>query len=239
MRDLDWDGLRNVRDLGGLPTPLSRTGTTVVGRIARGPRRELMTTAGWSAAGQWGLRSIVDLRAEVESGRREGDPDAHVPGDVSITRAPTEDWDDPQFREVCLPVLDSPEYWQHNVRILPDLVRATLEAIAASTPGVLVHCSAGRDRTGMVAALLLANAGVAPADILADYGDSVRAMATGVEHGGPTADPQALFSPAQVEQWLGEVGVHVVEFAQRADAHMAELHLDPEVKQRLRAFLTE
>lgn len=61
----------------------------------------------------------------------------------------------PEFRAVCLPILDSPEYWQHNVRILPDLVRKTLEAIAASVPGVFVHCAAGRDRTGMISALLL------------------------------------------------------------------------------------
>ncbi|WP_285028534.1 tyrosine-protein phosphatase [Plantibacter sp. ME-Dv--P-122b] len=62
MRELDWDGLRNLRDLGGLPTPRSSTGLTARGRVARGPRRELLTAAGWDAATRWGLRSVVDLR---------------------------------------------------------------------------------------------------------------------------------------------------------------------------------
>ena len=84
------------------------------------------------------------------------------PASLPATLAPTEDQADPEFRAVCMPILDSPEYWRHNVAILPALLRATLQAIADAEPGVLVHCAAGRDRTGMVAAILLANAGVAP-----------------------------------------------------------------------------
>ena len=177
MRTLDWGGLRNVRDLGGLPTPLARTGQTLRGRVARGPRRELLTAEGWQAASDWGLRSVVDLRVADEVGRRSGDPDATPPSHLQVTLARTEDQDDPEFRAVCVPILDSPEYWQHNVRILPDLVRGALEAIAAAEPGVLIHCAGGRDRTGMVTALLLPNARVDVESIVDDYAQSVRAMA--------------------------------------------------------------
>lgn len=239
MRDLDWDGLRNVRDLGGLPTALSPTGVTIAGRIARGPRRELLTSIGWDAATSWGVRSIVDLRSADEVGRRETDPDATVPDALVVTLAPTEDQAHPEFRAVCLPILDSPEYWRHNARLLPDLLRATLEAIAASEPGVLVHCAAGRDRTGMVSAILLANAGVAADDVLADYAASVRAMAGTAPHGGPTHDRQARWTPAETDAFLVEVAPHVLRFATDVAAVLDELGVTASTRARLRALLTQ
>ena len=237
MRNLDWDGLRNVRDLGGLPTPWSSTGATRHGMVARGPRRELLTAEGWDAAMAWGLRSVVDLRSADETGARAADPDVRPPVDLTITLAPTEDQTRAEFREVCLPILDSPEYWQHNVRILPELVRGALEAIASSQPGVLVHCAAGRDRTGLVSALLLANAGVTEDAIVDDYADSVRAMAGTAPHGGPTHDRQASWTPEQVHAFLAEVTPHVHAFAADADGVFDTLWVDAETRTGLRRLL--
>lgn len=176
------------------------------GRIARGPRRELLTTAGWAAADHWGLRSIVDLRSSGEVGYQRTDPEAEQPGHLRIVLAPTEDQTHPEFREVCLPILDSPEYWHHNIRILPELIRGALEAIASSQTGILIHCAAGRDRTGMITALLLANAGVPSDEILDDYAESVRAMAGTSAYGAPTHDRQVGWDRDRVERWLEEVG---------------------------------
>jgi protein-tyrosine phosphatase len=226
MRELDWDGLRNVRDLGGLPTPRSSTGLTARGRIARGPRRELLTAAGWDAAMRWGLRSVVDLRSADETGARETDPGVRPPAELVITLTPTEDQTHPEFRAVCFPILDSPEYWQHNVRILPELVRGALEAIASSDPGVLVHCAAGRDRTGMISALLLANAGV-PDD----------AMAGTAPHGGPTHDRQASWTSEQVDAFLDEVTPHVRAFVADAYGVFDTLALDEATRVGLRRLL--
>lgn len=238
MRTLNWDGLRNVRDLGGLPTPLSQTGETAWGRIARGPRRELLTEAGWSTAMAWGLRSVVDLRSAEEVGKRRSDPEASLPDAVTVTLAPTEDQAHPEFRAACLPILDSPEYWQHNVRILPSYVRGALAAIASSPPGVLVHCAGGRDRTGMVTALLLANAGVRGDHIVADYELSVRAMAGSAPHGGPTHDRQASWSPQQVSAWLREVTPHVRAFVADSDKVLDALDVSEKVRRTLRNLLT-
>lgn len=239
MRELTWDGFRNARDLGGLSTPLAIGGRTLHGRIARGPRRESLTEVGWRDAAEWGLRSIVDLRCAYEAGARESDPAAQPSLELSITLAPTEDQEDPEFREVCFPILDSPEYWKHNVRILPDLVRTALEAIARSEPGVLVHCSAGRDRTGMITAILLANAGVHASDIVADYEVSVRAMAGTSAHGGPTHDRQASWSRSEVSEWLADVTPHVRAFVAAPDALMDAIGVGSETKQALRALLIE
>ena len=239
MRELSWEGGRNLRDLGGLPTSLSPTGETVWRRVARGPRRELLTQHGWADASTWGLSFIVDLRGADEVGERAGDPHSTPPRDVSVVLAPTEDQSDPEFRAVCLPILDSPEYWQHNVRILPHLIRGSLEAIAASKPGILVHCGAGRDRTGMISALLLANAGVSSDDILTDYAASVRAMAGTEPQTHPTSDRQASWTPAEVNSWLSDVEPFVRAFAASIEASMSRMDVDDTTRAQLRSLLTQ
>lgn len=235
VRALDWDGYPNCRDLGGLPTP---SGPTRTGRIARGPRRELLTTTGWAQARRWGLRTVVDLRCADEVGRQDGDPTPEPTPlqSIELILAPTEDHANLEFRKTCFPILDSPEYWPHNLRILPDLVLRTLEAIAAATPGVLVHCSAGRDRTGMITALLLANAGVAPELIADDYAESVRAMA-GTRSNSPTPDRQTRWGPTEVATWLAETRPLVVAFARRIDEHLEEIGLRHAQRDRLRSLL--
>jgi protein-tyrosine phosphatase len=238
MRELTWDGGRNLRDLGGLPTPLSPTKTTMWRRVARGPRREVLTQRGWADAATWGLTSIIDLRNADEVGRRAGDPDSTPPVGVPVRLVPTEDQSNADFRATCLPILDSPEYWLHNIRILPDLIRRSLEAIAASEPGILVHCGAGRDRTGMVSALLLANAGVPADDIFADYTASVRAMAGPGPQAHPTSDRQASWTAAEVDAWLGEVGPFVRAFANSIETSLSQLHIDGATRAQLRSLLT-
>ena len=240
MRDLNWNGYFNARDLGGLPTPLSTTGSTVFKRVARGPRREMLTDSGWAEARQWGLSTVVDLRCVHEVGGREGDPviDNYSLSSLVIVSAPTEDQDNPEFREVCFPILDSPEYWRHNWRILPNLVRETMQAIVNAEAGVLVHCSAGRDRTGMISALLLGNAGVSPDDVAGDYAESVRAMAGAKTH-APTHDRQASWSVAEADQWIAETASIVREVASNTDVVFDTIGLSQDERRRLRALLTE
>lgn len=240
MRALAWDGYRNARDLGGLPTPASETGATIFGRVARGPRRELLTETGWQDARRWGLATIVDLRCAHEIGAREGDPAVRPETftTVPVVNAPTEDQDDPEFRETCFPILDSPEYWRHNWRILPDLVLGALTAIAAAPAGVLVHCSAGRDRTGMISTLLLSNADVAPADVAADYAESVRAMA-GTQTHSPTGDRQAAWGPDEVASWIAQTSPIVEDIAADPDAAFGAIGAGSDLRGRLRALLTE
>jgi len=239
MRDLDWDGCPNLRDLGGLPTPRSATGLTRTGRLARGPRREQLTGPGWSAARSWGLTTVVDLRCASEVGPRPGDPDVDpaATDGIDVVHAPTEDHDDAAFRRVCFPVLDSPEYWPHNWRILPRLVRTALETVADAAPGVLVHCSAGRDRTGMISALLLGNAGVAPDDVAADYAASVRAMAGRPSH-APTVDRQQGWTKAEVDAWLATTTPLVRDVAARTDVAFDAVGLGEHHRDRLRDLLT-
>lgn len=108
---------------------------------------------------------------------------------------------------------------------------------AFSDAGVLVHCAGGRDRTGMVSALLLANAGVSSDDIVADYAESVHAMAGAAPHGGPTHDRQASWTPSQVAIWLSDVTSHVRGFVADPDAVMDALDVDAKTRVALRELL--
>ncbi len=65
----------------------------------------------------------------------------------------------------------------------PDLFAAALAAIADAPPGaVVVHCAAGKDRTGLVVGLALSVAGVAPEDVAADYAITAERFADHFQH---------------------------------------------------------
>lgn len=236
MRALTWDGYRNVRDLGGLPTPLSPTGTTIAGRLARGPRREWLSAAGRLAAQRWGVRTVVDLRNADEHGPRPGDPAVAAErwDGVTVVHAPTEDPEHAEFLEVCGPILDSPEHWAHYARLLPGHVRGALTAVAHAEPGVLVHCSAGRDRTGMVVALVLAHAGVPPEHVAADWAQSVREMAGG---GHRPEDRQSTWGPDEVEAFVAVSTPVVEDVAGDVGRVLDTVGLDDDTRARLRALL--
>jgi protein-tyrosine phosphatase len=161
-RDLQWEGCFNVRDLGGFPT---RTGgTTAWGAVVRSESPAALTEQGWAALRAHGVRTIVDLRdpTELETLPPRAELDAlHVPvldfADRAFWEPLRGSWDTLRFYRAAL------EHWQ-------DRFTAAVVAIARAEPGgVLVHCQVGRDRTGLVCALLLSLAGVPAAEIAADY----------------------------------------------------------------------
>jgi protein tyrosine/serine phosphatase len=171
-RRLDWEGCLNVRDLGGHPT--EDDGVTRIGAVVRADSVRRLTPAGWEALVDYGIRRIVDLRLASEL---EEDGPGEVP--VEVVHVPF-------FEEVSLEKqIEIAELWLSA----PDDVSATrdgylemldsysanvaaaISAVAeAPEGGVLIHCMGGKDRTGLVAALLLRVARVPTADIAADYG---------------------------------------------------------------------
>jgi protein-tyrosine phosphatase len=162
QRALAWEGCSNVRDLGGLPT--ADGGETRRGAVVRGDSPDLLSEAGWEALRAYGIRTIVDLRNDDELGDEPAGLDyLHVPLDgVEDTEFWAEWGSGPQF--------GTPLYYRPHLERFPERNAAAVSAIARAQPGgVLFHCVGGRDRTGQVAMLLLALAGVAPEEIAADY----------------------------------------------------------------------
>lgn len=85
------------------------------------------------------------------------------------------------------------------MRRWPGLVASALEAIADADAesAVIVHCGAGRDRTGMISALLLAAAGVQEEAILDDYETGVRSIAR--HFASMDAPPEPLLPDADLD----------------------------------------
>jgi protein-tyrosine phosphatase len=169
-RELIWDGCLNVRDLGGHPT--EDGGETCFGAVVRADSVRSLTDAGWHALVDYGVRTVVDLRMDVEL---EQDQPADVP--VEILHIPFLENDAGLFDEANAISAAAPDHAsaQRDVYLLflerfRRNVAAAVEAVADAKPGgVVVHCMGGKDRTGLVTALLLRLAGVGPAEIGADY----------------------------------------------------------------------
>jgi hypothetical protein len=163
-RHLDWPACWNIRDLGGLATRDGRR--TVYGGVVRADGVDRLTVEGWSALWEYGVRTVVDLR---EEGERCPD-DAPRPAGLRTVHVPLDDKDDVELWAQIGPLDGSPLYYRPFLDRKADRCAAAVSAVAAAGPGaVLVHCGAGRDRTGLVSLMLLAVAGVNPEEIVADY----------------------------------------------------------------------
>lgn len=166
-RDLDWPGSYNVRDLGGLPTLAG--GTTRSGRVIRSESSHFFDPAAWVDVAASGVRTTVDLRSswEVQAGPYE------PPLPIRRVPAPLEDGllDDPGFREMGEDGrLGTALYFAPYLERWPDRAAAALREIGDAPPGgVLFHCERGRDRTGLIALLLLSLVGVPDDVIVADH----------------------------------------------------------------------
>lgn len=165
-RHLDWAGCFNVRDLGGLEA----AGGTVTrrGALVRADALDRLSAAGWAALETHGVRTVVDLRDDEE---RRADAGAR-PRTVSTVHAPLGRLPDAEVRERWGddPVFATPLYYPEFVDRFPRALAAAVAAVArAPAGGVAVHCSGGRDRTGLVAVAILTLAGVPAEDIVADY----------------------------------------------------------------------
>lgn len=169
-RELTWDGLLNVRDLGGHRT--EDGGETRYGSVVRADSLHQLTDAGWQAVVDYGIRTVIDLRMDEE---REGDPPPGAP--VDLLHISLFDDDKAVFEEVEEAAEAAPDvaaatrevyllFLEHFKANVATAIRAVANAPEG---GVVVHCMGGKDRTGLVTALLLELAGVDDEQIAADY----------------------------------------------------------------------
>jgi protein-tyrosine phosphatase len=168
-RDLVWDGCLNVRDLGGLPT--EDGGMTRFGSIVRADNVRKLSEDGWRALSEYGVTTIVDLRLADELA---ADPPREL--DVDVLHIPVFDGDPAFWADLDARLARLDAVGHKREAYLASLERgrrrfgAAFAAVANARPGiVVVHCAGGKDRTGLVSALLLRNAAVGVDDIAADY----------------------------------------------------------------------
>ena len=168
-RRLRWEGCVNVRDLGGHKTADGHF--TRRGAVVRSDTPDQLTAKGWQALHEHGIRTVVDLRDGSELG-------VAPPGvEVESVHIPVLDFEDAGFWAGLAESYDPASFYRSALDRWPDRFSAAVAAVARARPGgVLVHCQFGRDRTGLVIALLLALVNV-PADMIAeDYALSAQML---------------------------------------------------------------
>jgi protein-tyrosine phosphatase len=162
-REISLSIAHNVRHLGGYPTSYGRTTARNVVRAASLHR---LTSEGLGALSDNGVRTIVDFRSQVER-ERDVTPDVAPFGLQRV--------DAPVFEQDASPVgldVEFPGFASVYVSMMESgrtAYRTLFETIATTDGAVLFHCAAGKDRTGVAAALLLSLAGVDDDTIVEDY----------------------------------------------------------------------
>lgn len=185
---IEMDTLVNLRDVGGTPTT---DGDLIpAGRLLRSDNLQDLTPADITRLGELGVSDVIDLRSQYEV-RLEGpgpltretwvrihhhsllqEAGWGIGEDKGVDRrdlAPDE----------ALPWVDlKPSVEAANETVATylsyvidrgDSVVAALRTIAEASGAALVHCAAGKDRTGTIVALALSLAGADPEAIAADY----------------------------------------------------------------------
>ena len=117
------------------------------------------------------MRTLIDLR--------DADEIAELPlrpASVSSIHRPIEDQGDVGFMELMAPFLGSPTHYSENLRRWPEKIAAVIRTVGNAPDGaVVLHCSAGRDRNGLITAIILRLGEVRLEAILDDYEWGVRA----------------------------------------------------------------
>ena len=112
-----------------------------------------------------GIRTVIDLRNDFEL---DGDASPRPPG-IETRRLPLDGLEDSGFWERWK-AEPPPLYYRPHLERMPGCSVTGLRAIAHAPPGgVLFHCVAGIDRTGLVAMLFLSLMDVPVADIADDH----------------------------------------------------------------------
>ena len=165
-RLLNFPSLLNARDLGGYPT---LDGSHTRWRsLVRSDDLAQLTPAGVRAVTDYGIETVVDLRWPEE-----------IAASPSLV---ARDLQHVRYEQVSL-LARTPEEWRARSKdsakelwkcaVLEHTraeLKEVLQVIAASSPGpLLFHCVAGKDRTGLIAAVMLALADVVPDAIAYDY----------------------------------------------------------------------
>jgi protein-tyrosine phosphatase len=233
-RRLELEGVFNLRDVGGYPATGGRT--TRWRTLLRSDALHRLDPAGSAVLAGLGLRTVLDLRtqAEAEIAPSALDGLSELRTHISLLAGDLQ----------ALP-LELDAIYRYMINQCGDTIGEAIKALAEGGAfPALVHCSAGKDRTGIVVALILAVLGVPDDVIAADYElsasylDAERTPAIGQLQAstglGADLTKPLLSSPAalilDVLAWVREAGGSV-------DGYLLDRGLSAADLDRLRAAL--
>jgi len=227
-RLLTFPSLLNARDLGGYPT--LDGGQTRWRSLLRSDDLAQLTPDGVRALADYGVQTVVDLRWSEE---------------IVLNPSPISK-QAPQIRYVHISLLaDTPAQWRELSKdcekemwkcVVLEQARSelkqVLKSISSAPPGpLLFHCVAGKDRTGIIAALMLTLADVKPESIAYDYAESTQMLGDAYLKRYKDADPQDVLenvrcpeegvhnmlgylkSQGGIREYFGKIGLNDMEIA--------------------------
>ncbi|MEV4010834.1 tyrosine-protein phosphatase [Nonomuraea angiospora] len=167
IRHIEFANIFNFRDVGGYATH--------DGRTVQWQRLYRADALGWLAGDdlrifrELRVRTVIDLRhaSEIEKGGRVPDAEGQNYHNLPIEGRR---WDITTYKEESGVARFFADRYLEVTEDGVENLRTALETIArADNAPVVIHCAAGKDRTGVLAALVLSLVGVGEDDIVADY----------------------------------------------------------------------
>ncbi len=192
---IEMHGLVNLRDVGGVRT--TDGGTIRPGRLLRSDNLQSLSADDVAVLLELGLTDVIDMRSDYEVAAEGPGPLSDHPEIVIHQHSLFQEWregigeDKPDERPEVLPEqalpwvdltpsvqLDHPvaSHYLSYVVDRPDSVLAALRAVGEAEGAALVHCAAGKDRTGTIVALALMVAGADRDAVIDDYAASTERM---------------------------------------------------------------
>jgi protein tyrosine/serine phosphatase len=197
-RHISFEACFNFRDIGGYETIDGRR--VRWGAVFRADGLHRLTSTDVDAAMGLGLRTVIDLRSTAELDRNGRFARAD---DVTFHHMPL-------FEEETLPFKfaepgdPEPAPGEEYVAMATSgatLVAGALRVVAEGDHAVVFHCAAGKDRTGIVAALILSSLGVPDESIVADYHLSEMSLEPWLAWAEANA-PEAAAQAAMLPRWV-------------------------------------
>ena len=226
----------NARDLGGYPT--TDGGETRWRSLLRADDLAQLSELGVRALADYGVRTILDLRWPEEAILHPSPVPDRLPelryARISLLTHTEDEW---RLRSRDA----AKELWKCVVleHVRAEL-RTVLAFIAAAPPEpLLFHCVAGKDRTGLIAALLLALADATPQAIARDYALSSENLRDGYLRRYPDTDRARILEALRCPE---EGAYNMLAFLERAGgvrAYLAQIGLTPYETARLRERLRD
>jgi protein-tyrosine phosphatase len=165
-RHIAFERLYNFRDLGGYRAADGRT--VRWGRLFRSDSLGKLQGEDWDRFLTLGVRTVIDLRHPWEV-KRSGRVPSHqglVYHNLSIEHRP---YDQAGLSPDVEPARFLADKYTEVAHDGTKEIRHALEIIADDTGPLVFHCHSGKDRTGLLAMLVLALVGVHEDDIVADF----------------------------------------------------------------------
>ncbi len=253
-RHIDFDGIENFRDFGGYDTASGRL--VKRGLLYRSANHAYASDADLERMRDLGLAAIIDLRRTEERNREPskrwpGFGAAVVENDILSDHA---DWIESMkgvevnaqwFFDDAMGYYRTAPFQARHI----DLFRRYFQTLADTKGSIVVHCAAGKDRTGLICALTHHLLCVHSDDIMADYlltNDEAR-MARKMAFLGPwlhdtvdkTVDEAGLRVAVSVNAAYLETAFSVIREAHGSlDSYLTEvLGVDAALRERLQARL--